>query len=369
MANSRPDIRTIFPQQLTATLSEWGHPTYRADQITQWVHRARAASWDEMTNVPGELRERLAETFSLHPLELVAVQGSGDTTRKFLWRLRDGSLIESVLIPANPALYGESSDRHTLCVSTQVGCAYGCRFCASGLEGWKRNLEPEEIVGQVYAVERWHQDQRRKEGGLIEKAKERLVSNLVIMGMGEPLANYEATWRAVETLTHHEGFNLGARRITISTVGLVTGIRRLAEEGTQIGLAISLHAATDELRDELVPINRRYPLTHLMAACRHYVERTRRRISFEYALIHGINDSPEQARQLARLLDGLLCHVNLIPLNPVPESLYQPSPQGRILAFQAELNRWKVSNTLRVERGADIQAGCGQLRCQRMPTG
>ena len=193
------------------------------------------------------------------------------------------------------------------------------------------------------------------------------MTNVVFMGMGEPLANYETTWQAVETLTHDEGFNLGARRITISTVGLVPGIRRLAEEGSQIGLAISLHAPTDELRDELVPINRRYPLTQLLAACRYYVERTGRRISFEYALIHGINDSPEQARQLARLVDGLLCHVNLIPLNPVPESPYQPSPLGGILAFQAELNRLKVPNTLRMERGVDIRASCGQLRCQRMP--
>jgi 23S rRNA (adenine2503-C2)-methyltransferase len=193
------------------------------------------------------------------------------------------------------------------------------------------------------------------------------LTNVVFMGMGEPLANYEATWQAIETLTDDEGFSLGARRITISTVGLVPGIRRLAEEGTQVGLSISLHAPTDELRAKLVPINCRYPLTQLMAACRHYLERTGRRISFEYALIHGINDSPEQARQLAHLLNGLLCHVNLIPLNPVPRSPYQPSSQGRILAFQAELNRLKVPNTLRVERGTDIQAGCGQLRCQRMP--
>jgi len=341
-------------EQLNGLLASWGEPAYRADQIWGWLYRSLAADFEEMTNLPRELRERLAEATLLRTMEPLGERVSADGfTRKVLFALRDDQTIESVLM--------HYEQRHTTCISTQVGCPFGCVFCATGQSGFVRNLTPGEIVEQVLYFARQLKDQGRRTN--------RPITNVVFMGMGEPLANYEATWRAVETLTHHEGFNLGARRITISTVGLVTGIRRLAEEGTQIGLAISLHAATDELRDELVPINRRYPLTHLMAACRHYVERTRRRISFEYALIHGINDSPEQARQLARLLDGLLCHVNLIPLNPVPESLYQPSPQGRILAFQAELNRWKVSNTLRVERGADIQAGCGQLRCQRMPTG
>jgi len=271
-------------------------------------------------------------------------------TRKVLFALRDNQTIESVLM--------HYERRHTACISTQVGCPLGCVFCATGQSGFVRNLTPGEIVGQVLYFARQLRDQGR--------GTNRPITNVVFMGMGEPLANYEATWQAIETLTHDEGFNLGARRITISTVGLVPGIQRLAEEGTQIGLAISLHAPTDELRDKLVPINRRYPLNQLMAACRHYVERTGRRISFEYALIQGVNDSLEQARQLARLLDGLLCHVNLIPLNPVPESPYQPSPRDRVLAFQAELNRLEVPNTLRVERGIDIQAGCGQLRSQRM---
>jgi 23S rRNA (adenine2503-C2)-methyltransferase len=334
--------------QLKEFLTSWGEPSYRADQIWGWLYRSLATDFREMTNLPKELRERLAEATLLRTMKPLEERLSADgLTRKVLFALRDNQTIESVLM--------HYERRHTACISTQVGCPFGCIFCATGQSGFVRNLTAGEIVEQVLYFAH------------SLKAKGERVTNVVLMGMGEPLANYEATWQAIETLTHDEGFSLGARRITISTVGLVPGIRRLAEEGTQIGLAVSLHAPTDELRDELVPINRRYPLTQLMAACRYYVERTGRRISFEYALIRGINDSPEQACQLARLVDGLLCHVNLIPLNPVAESPYQPSPQGRIVAFQAELNRSKVPNTLRVERGIDIQAGCGQLRCQRMP--
>ncbi len=334
--------------QLKGLLVSWGEPAYRANQIWGWLYRSLVSDFQEMTNLPKGLRERLAEATILRTMQPLEEKVSADgLTRKVLFALRDDQTIESVLM-----LYEK---RRTACISTQVGCAFGCVFCATGQSGFVRNLTPGEIVEQVLYF-----------AHLLKAEGERLT-NVVLMGMGEPLANYEATWQAIETLTHEGGFNLGARRITISTVGLAPGIRRLAREGTQIGLAVSLHASTDELRDKLIPINRRYPLAQLMAACRHYFERTGRRISFEYALINEINDSPEQARQLAHLLDGLFCHVNLIPLNPVPESPYQPSPRGRILAFQAELNRLKVPNTLRVERGADIRAGCGQLRCQRMP--
>ena len=336
--------------QIRELLVSWGEPTYRADQIWVWLYRSLVGDFEEMTNLPKGLRERLAEATLLRTMSPLEERVSADgLTRKVLLALRDNQTIESVLM--------HYERRHTACISTQVGCPFGCVFCATGQSGFVRNLTAGEIVEQVLYF-----------AHLLKAEGERLT-NVVLMGMGEPLANYEATWQAIETLTHDDGFNLGARRITISTVGLVPGIRRLAREGTQIGLAVSLHASTDELRDKLIPINRRYPLAQLMAACRHYVERTGRRISFEYALINGINDSPEQARQLAHLLAGLFCHVNLIPLNPVPESPYQPSPRGRILAFQAELNRLKVPNTLRVERGVDIRAGCGQLRCQRMPSG
>lgn len=336
--------------QLNELLTSWGEPSYRADQVWGWLYRSLATDFREMANLPKELRERLTEATLLQTMKpLKEKVSTGGLTRKVLFTLRDNQTIESVLM--------HYERRHTACISTQVGCPFGCVFCATGQSGFVRNLTPGEIVGQVLYFARQLRDQGRRTS----------ITNVVFMGMGEPLANYEATWQAIETLTHHEGFNLGARRITISTVGLVPGIQRLAEEGRQIGLAVSLHAPTDALRDKLVPINRRYPLNQLMAACRHYVQRTGRRIGFEYALIHGINDSPERARQLARLVDGLLCHVNLIPLNPVPESPYQPSPRDRILAFQAELNRSKVPNTLRVERGIDIQAGCGQLRSQRTP--
>jgi 23S rRNA (adenine2503-C2)-methyltransferase len=337
--------------QLNELLTSWGEPSYRANQVWGWLYRSLVTDFEEMTNLPKELRGRLAEATLLQTMKPLEERVSTDgLTRKVLFALRDNQTIESVLM--------HYERRHTACISTQVGCPFGCVFCATGQSGFVRNLTPGEIVGQVLYFARQLRDQGRRTN--------RPITNVVFMGMGEPLANYEATWQAIETLTQDEGFNLGARCITVSTVGLVPGIRRLAEEGMQIGLAISLHAPTDELRDKLVPINRRYPLNQLMAACRHYVQRTGRRISFEYALIHGINDSPEEARQLARLLDGLLCHVNLIPLNPVPELPYQPSPRDRILAFQAVLNRSKVPNTLRVERGIDIQAGCGQLRSQRM---
>ena len=334
--------------QLTELLVSWKEPAYRADQIWSWLYRSLATDFREMTNLPRGLRERLAEATLLQAMKPLEERVSADgLTRKVLFALQDNQTVESVLM--------HYEQRHTACISTQVGCPFDFVFCATGQSGFVRNLTPGEIVEQVLFFARFLQ------------AKDERLTNVVFMGMGEPLANYEATWQAVETLTHDEGFDLGARRITVSTVGVVPGIRRLAGEGKQIGLAISLHASTDELRNKLIPINRRYPLAQLMAACRHYVERTGRRISFEYALIKGINDSPEQARKLARLVDGLLCHVNLIPLNPVPESPYQPSPRGRIQAFQAELNRLKVPNTLRVERGVDIRAGCGQLRCQRMP--
>jgi len=337
-------------ERLKGLLTSWGEPAYRAGQIWGWLYRSLASDFQEMTNLPKGLRERLAKETLLRTMSPLEERVSADgLTRKVLFALRDNQTIESVLM--------HYERRHTACISTQVGCPFGCVFCATGQSGFVRNLTAGEIVEQVLYFARF-----------LKATGERLT-NVVFMGMGEPLANYETTWQAIETLTYDGGFNLGARRITVSTVGLVPGIRRLAEEGKQIGLAVSLHAPTDGLRDELVPVNRRYPLAQLMAACRHYSERAGRRISFEYALISEINDSPEQARQLAHLLAGLFCHVNLIPLNPVPESPYQPSPRGRILAFQAELNRLKVPNTLRVERGVDIRAGCGQLRCQRMPSG
>src|SRR5689334_19527971 len=255
-----------------------------------------------MTNLPKTLREKLRANFSLNGLELVRKQGARDATQKFLWKLDDGSMIESVLIPANPALYGERSDRYTLCISTQVGCAYGCKFCASGLEGFSRDLKPNEIVDQIMAIER--------ETG--EK-----IDNLVFMGMGEPLANLDNVMRAIRIINAPWGLGIGARHITVSTSGLAPQIRKLADEKLQIRLAISLHGATDEVRNQIMPINRRYNLETLLAACDYYVRHKKQRLTFEYILIANVNDSLDQARRLGRIARKLEAKVNLIPYNTV----------------------------------------------------
>src|SRR5688572_19051817 len=266
-----------------------------------------------MTNLPKAVRQNLEHTFSFESLQLVRKQGSRDTTQKFLWRLSDGSFIESVLIPANPALYGEASDRHTLCVSTQVGCAYGCRFCASGLEGWKRNLGVHEIVDQVLAVERWN----AQESGT--RPEDRFVNNLVIMGMGEPLANYDNLLKALKILNAPWGGGIGARKITVSTSGLAPQIRRLADEPFQFRLAISLHGATDAVRSKIMPINRKFPVNELAAACEYYQSKKGKMITLEYILIKGVNDGMDQIRPLADLASRLNAKVNLIPYNKVEE--------------------------------------------------
>jgi 23S rRNA (adenine2503-C2)-methyltransferase len=320
-----------------------------------------------MTNLPRALREKLAETFSLQTLELLRKQGAPDTTQKFLWRLRDHALIESVLIPANPALYGDTSDRHTLCISTQVGCAYGCKFCASGLDGWKRNLTPDEIVEQVLAVERNVTSGRQQVTGKeivppVTRHLPRVVDNIVVMGMGEPLANYDHLLKALRILNAPWGGGIGARKITISTSGLVPQIRRLAGEPEQFRLAISLHGATDAVRGKIMPVNRRYPLKELVAACEDYQGQKGRMLTFEYILIAGVNDSIEQAKLLAALAKRLFAKVNLIPYNQV-EGLSWERPAEKVCeAFLAVLEKQKVPATLRREKGHDIDAACGQLR-------
>jgi len=334
--------------------------------------------WEEMTNLPKALRDRLRSQYSLSALELIRKQGARDQTQKSLWRLTDHSLIESVLIPASPALYGDPSDRHTLCVSTQVGCAYGCKFCASGLEGWKRNLAVEEIVEQVLAIERWRGGEeagdrsqesgtRSQEPGVIGQSlgaagSARLVSNLVIMGMGEPLANYDNLMKALKILNAPWGGRIGARKITISTSGLAPQIRKLGDEPLQLRLAISLHGATDAVRNKIMPVNRKYPLSELVDACEYYQQRKERMITFEYILIAGVNDDLEQVSPLARLAQRLNAKVNLIPYNQV-ESLPWERPAEEVQeAFLATLQKQRVSATLRREKGHDIDAACGQLR-------
>jgi 23S rRNA (adenine2503-C2)-methyltransferase len=367
------DIKSFNREQLAEQLKAWALPAYRLDQLLQWLYVRRAGSWDAMTNLPKQLRDQLAQQFTLRTLELLRKQGAHDATQKFLWKLHDGALIESVLIPANPALYGEPSDRHTLCVSTQVGCAYGCKFCASGLEGWKRNLGVEEIVEQVLAVERWNLGQsvecRVSSVELPEAAnpkppqlESRLVNNLVIMGMGEPLANYENLLAALRILNAPWGGGIGARKITISTSGLAPQIRRLAEEPLQFRLAISLHGATDETRNKIMPINRRYPLAQLTAACEEYQRRKERMITLEYILIAGVNDDLKETRPLAVLAKRLNAKVNLIPYNKVEDLPWQRPSEHVQEAFLAALEKLEVTATLRREKGHDIDAACGQLR-------
>jgi 23S rRNA (adenine2503-C2)-methyltransferase len=381
------DIRAHTAEELESQFRAWGQPAYRVKQLLEWLYLHRATSWHAMTNLPMALREGLRQHYSLTALELVRKQGAHDTTQKFLWRLSDGALIESVLIPASPALYGEPSDRHTLCASTQVGCAYGCKFCASGLAGWKRNLRVEEIVEQVLAVERWNAEEVRRARGEGRGETEgtqhatrdtqhaspnsqpstfnpqpRLVSNLVIMGMGEPLANYDNLLQALRILNAPWGGGIGARKITISTSGLAPQIRRLADEPLQFRLAVSLHGATDETRNKIMPVNRKYPLRELTAACEYYQQKKGRMITFEYVLIAGVNDGLNQVKPLATLARRFEAKVNLIPYNRVEGLSWERPATTAQEAFLRALERQKVSATLRREKGGDIDAACGQLR-------
>jgi len=345
IASPKSDIKSLQLDELRSI----GQPSYRARQITDWLYKKRVNSFAEMTDLPQVLRAKLADDFSFDRTEVVRVLGSADTTRKFLFRLSDGNLIESVLIPASPALYGSPSDRRTICLSTQVGCAYGCKFCASGLDGWKRNLRPNEIVNQITAVER--------------ESGER-IDNIVFMGMGEPLANYDNVMGAIQIINAPWGIGIGARHITISTSGLVPQIRKLTEQPLQIRLAVSLHGATDDVRSAIMPINRKHNLSALLEACRYFTSRKKQRITFEYILIAEVNDSDKQARELAKHAHALDAKVNLIPYNNV-EGLdwVRPSPD-RQKRFLAVLRAAGVRATLRREKGDDIAAACGQLRLQ-----
>jgi 23S rRNA (adenine2503-C2)-methyltransferase len=344
------DIRSQTKEEIQHQFQLWEEPAYRVTQLLEWLYARRACRWEEMTNLPKPLRQRLAETYALAWPELTKREGARDTTQKFLWRLADGALIESVLIPASPSLYGEPSDRHTLCVSTQVGCAYGCKFCASGLDGWKRNLGAEEIVNQILAVER------------MEAGEKRLINNLVIMGMGEPLANYDNLLRALRILNAPWGGQLGARKITVSTSGLAPQIRRLADEPQQFRLAVSLHGATDETRARIMPVNKKYPLKELAAACAYYQEKKGRMITLEYILIAGVNDGLDQVPPLAKLARNLHAKVNLIPYNKVEGLPWERPEEQEQDAFLAALESHEVAATLRREKGGEIDAACGQLR-------
>jgi 23S rRNA (adenine2503-C2)-methyltransferase len=335
--------------ELSARLREWGEPEYRARQIWHGVYRDLAASPDEVTTLPKPLREKLKAEFRVGTLTRSAeIRSSDGQTRKLLFRLPDGRAIEAVLMGY--------ARRRTACISTQAGCAMGCVFCATGQMGFQRHLSAGEIVEQVL----WFAREL--------KARDDRLTNIVVMGMGEPFHNYDNSLKAVDVLNDPDGFNFGARRITLSTVGLVPAILRFADERRQVNLAISLHAATDALRAELLPVNRRYPLAEVFRAARYYAEKTHRRITFEWALIAGKNDTPEQARALALLAKDLPCHVNVIPLNPTRGYAGNASTRERVAAFKAVLEQYGLPCTVRVRRGIDVDAGCGQLAIHDVET-
>lgn len=336
-----PSLYALSETELRDLLSSWGERPFRADQIRRWLYGRGAADVTEMTDLSRALRERLSAETRLEGLEQAAEQASRDGTRKRLYRLDDGQLVESVLMPYDDG-------RRTACISTQAGCAMGCVFCATGQMGFARHLTAGEIFEQAarFAAE-------------LLGAGERL-SNVVLMGMGEPFHNYDATLAAIRRIVSDLG--IGARHVTVSTVGLVPQIRRFATEGLQVRLAISLHAATDEARSALLPVNKRYPLAELLAACRAYAEATGRRVTFEWALIAGRNDDEATADRLGRLLQGLPAHVNLIPLNPTSGYDGGPTEAPAAGRFVEILGRHGVPATVRVRRGIDIEAGCGQLK-------
>ena len=336
----KKDIKSMTLEELQKDLAEKGEKLFRAKQIYEWMHVKLADSFDEMTNLSKVLRKNCESWYTYTSLKAVRIQESAvDGTKKFLFRLSDGNVVESVWMKYR---HGNS-----VCISSQVGCRMGCRFCASTLDGWERNLLPSEMLDQIYAVTR--------------QTGER-VSNVVVMGTGEPLDNYDNLLRFLRLLTDANGLNISQRSVTISTCGMVPEMRRLAEEHLQITLALSLHAATDEKRRELMPIAERYSIAELMEACRYYFEQTGRRITFEYSLVGGVNDTPEDAERLSALARPLNCHINLIPVNPVKERSYVQSDAGRVRGFQNKLEKNKINGTIRREMGRDIDGACGQLR-------
>ena len=337
-------ITGLTQTQLSNLVESMGEPNYRAKQLNKWIYRSLALSFEEMSDLPADFRQKLAATVRLHSLKPVHETTGRDGTMKILFRLADGLTVESALMS-----YPRDGDegRATACLSTQAGCAIGCPFCATSRQGFQRNLTPGEIIDQALYLA--HRSRQRP-------------TNIVFMGMGEPLANYDALLQAIERLNSPEGFGLGARNMVVSTAGLVPQIEKLSREKFQTGLAVSLHASDNKLRDRLVPINRKYPLEQLIPACRDYFLETGRRVSFEYVLFKNVNDSAGQAQSLARLLYGLNCHVNLIAANDTGDAAFQPPPRRDILNFERILKESGINATLRQPRGQDIDAGCGQLR-------
>ena len=333
------DIKSLYLEELEALLKEMGEPKFRASQIFKWLHSG-ATSFEEMTNLSKELRIKLNKKCYIANVEIVRrLESRLDGTVKYLYRLFDGELIESVLMKYNHG--------YTVCISTQVGCRMGCSFCASGINGLARNLTASEMIAQLLAAQ--------KDNGI-------RVSNVVMMGMGEPLDNLENSVRFLKLVSDEKGMNIGLRHISLSTSGVVSGILKLAEYKFPITLSISLHAPSDEIRDKIMRVNKKWNVEALLDACKKYQSATGRRISFEYALMHGINDTEECAEMLAKKLKGIMCHVNLIPANPVAETQFKKPDKKQIMFFCELLNKKGLNSTIRRTLGADIEASCGQLR-------
>ncbi len=333
-----------MPDEIEAFCKEQGQPVFRAKQLWDWLYIKRVLSFDEMKNLPAPLRVLLAEKFCFQCLEKLEIKGESGETQKLLLKLADGELIETVIIPA------PRRQTNTVCVSCQVGCRFGCAFCASGQKGVVRNLTADEIVGEVLAV-------AEILGGRPD--------NVVFMGIGEPFDNYDEVLRAIRILNHPDGLCIGARRITISTCGVVSGIQRLADEGLQVELSVSLHGPDSATRSRVMPVNETWPLEELMLTCADYTEKTGRIITFEYTLIKELNDSPEQARQLVKLLKKLPCRVNLIPLSPVEEFDGERPDSETMKVFFQIVEKAGINTTLRDSKGSALKAACGQLRARR----
>lgn len=344
------ELRGCLDNELIEICRELGLKQFRGLQLFQWVQQKAVLSWDEIKNISKDDLQTLSSRLHLYSLEQVQEQRSTDGTRKYLFRLEDGEMIECVLMDYSRT---QSRDRHTVCVSTQVGCPVGCAFCATGIEGFRRNLSSAEIVGQVLDITHL----------IRQEDPDFQVTNIVFMGMGEPLLNYDSVLKAIKLLNHEQGQAIGMRRMTISTCGVVPQILQLAKDNPQVGLAVSLHAAEDEIRNQLVPMNRRYPLDLLMETCHEYSRITHRRITFEVALT-AENTRREEAEALVRLLKGQLGHVNLIPINPVEGTGMKRPDQEKIKRFAQVLENAGISVSSREERGTDINAACGQLRRQ-----
>ncbi len=345
------DLLNLTKSELRDFVRDLDEPVFRAAQLERWLYRDLVADFDAMSDLPAALRAQLRERARIGvPSAIHESLADDGLTRKSLLQLEDGNTIETVLMlyddtPRRDASPTRLYKRKTVCISTQVGCPIQCPFCATGQAGYIRNLTVGEIVAQV-----------------LHYARTTRLTNVVVMGMGEPFMHFDVTWHALETLTDPARFAMGARRITVSTSGEIPGIERMTRERLQINLAVSLHAPDDDLRDVLVPLNRKYPLAELMRAVKQYSTRTHRRVTFEYALMDKVNDKPEHARALTQMLKGMLCHVNLIPLNPTPQSPYGRTPYARVKAFQRVLQDAGIATTLRVEKGIEIAAGCGQLK-------